>query len=39
MKGPQIIWLPEGNTVSPWSSHKLVCFEDLQEENDMGDFD
>lgn len=39
MKGPQIIWLPGGNTVFPQNSHELLCFEDLQEENDMGDFD
>jgi len=39
MKGPQIIWLPEGNTLFLQNSHKLLCFEDLQEGNDMGDFD
>lgn len=39
MKGPQIICLPEGNTIFPQNTHKLLCFEDLQEENDMGDFD
>lgn len=39
MKGLQIIWFPEGNTAFTQNSHKLLCFEDLQEENDMGDFD